>query len=484
MDQKKITGNLFSGVSWLLSGTSIQAVLQIIVLIVLARILTPEDFGIITAAQIIINLSLIFAQLGVGPALIQRKNIASRTIRTGNTISLVFGFSLFVLTFLLSGYLERFFDISGLSLVIKFLSISFIIQSVSVIYESLLYRKFRYNIIAISEVISYLVGYGLLSITFAYLGFGYMSLVYGILAKHLIKTLILFAKSEKKYGLSYSNKEAREILIFGGGMTLSKIYNYFALQADNVIIGRYLNAEILGMYSKAYQLISMPANLIGGALDKALFPIFSAIQDDLNKVVSYYYSILSLICTLLLPVSVVLFFNSENVILLILGEQWIEIAPVFGILVIALFFRTAYKISVSTLRSIGLVYKNAHFQLLYAFKVIVFSLVGVRYGVFGVSLGVLMAIISIYVILYFYTSNKLKSDSYNLFSTHIDGFVLLFIMNIFMLFQFGFDLHGYMNLTMSIILYIITVLIYIIATNYYKRNYILNIYYEKLNSAR
>src|SRR5699024_8282375 len=136
----------------------------------------------------------------------------------------------------------------------------------------------------------------------------------------------------------------KELIYFGGGQSLTQISAEITNEGDNFIVGRLLGADALGLYSRAYQLMVTPASLLGKVLDKVLFPVASKIQDDEKRLPYLYKEGIRLTTTLMFPGSLFLAINAESIILLLFGDQWLELTVPFQILAISLFFRSSYKI--------------------------------------------------------------------------------------------------------------------------------------------
>lgn len=421
--KNNLKNKTINGLLWMFSGSVVQAILQVIVLMVLSRLIAPEDFGVINAALIVISFSTVFSMLGVGPAIIQKKELNTNHIRTAYTVSVVLGLVFFVLCFLTAPIIASFFKIDELSIVLKFLSIIFILNGLSIISEALISRNLMFNKLVRVQVISYIV-YGSISSMLGFLGFGVWALAIGQVSQVMTKMIMcnLLYRHDKK--LVIKVKELKELLYFSGGFSIGKINNQIALQGDNIMVGRTLGPEQLGLYGRAYELITMPATLFGKTLDKVLFPAMSAIQNNNKKLSKVYLNGISLTSILVMPISVILFLSSNEIILLLFGSQWEGVSEPFGILVLALYFRTGYKISDSLVRAKGAVYLRAWRQGIYAFLVIMGSYIGHFYGVVGVSLGVSIAIVINYILMAVLSINLIKIKKADFLLSHKNGLVL------------------------------------------------------------
>jgi len=347
---------------------------------VLARILSPAEFGIVTASLVISGFGLIFTEIGVGPSIVQKKNITVEHIKAGFFIS---AFISIVMAYSVNEFkneISELFNIKDLAGVIPYLALIYLLRGLTVVSEALLQRKHEFKKISIIEFISYSLGYGVTSIILAYQGYSYWSLIIAQLVQTIIPLIPVFKIAPYK-----------ELLYFGVGFTAAKIANYVANQSDKFIISRYLGESALGLYGRSYQLAVMPINLIGRVLDKVTFPIMSEMQGDERKLKTGYEKLLISASFMAFPLSCILFILSDEIVLFVLGDKWLSVTTIFQIMVFGLVFKLAFKISDSMLKALGKVYKLAVRQTVYAFAVSIFCFVGAHYSINWVAVGLLLA---------------------------------------------------------------------------------------------
>jgi PST family polysaccharide transporter len=187
-------------------------------------------------------------------------------------------------------------------------------------------------------------------------------------------------------------ESAKELLNYGGGYTLARIGNYVATQGDNLVVGRWLGTQALGFYGRSYQLVVMPVTLLGQVLHSVLFPVMARIQDDRERMALAYKRGVAVIAIVVLPVSVVLEILAPEFILTLFGAQWRGAVVPFQVLCVGMLFRTSYRMSDSIALSSGAVYRRAGRQWIYAVCVICGAWFGTRWGLAGVSWGVVAAL--------------------------------------------------------------------------------------------
>lgn len=393
MEKNALGRKTFTGFIWTSVGTWGQGIVQVITMVILARLLMPSDFGLASAAMVIVVFGMLFAQLGVAPALVQRYELEEVHIRTGYTISLVLGASLGIATYLAADLIAGLFQIDGLAPLVRLTALAFPIQSLSVVAESLLQRNLRFRDLAITQTLAQFFGFGLVALTLALLGFGALALVIANIVQFALRATMLLLLSPHSKRPQFHLRAARELFYFGGGQTIARLGNQVASQADYIITGRWLGAEALGLYTRTYQLMALPATIIGTALDKVLFPSMARFQHDKPELARWFTQGSGAIALVTLPISAASFVLAPEIVLVLLGDQWTSMIPALQIFVFGMMFRTSYKISDSLARATGAVYRRAWRQSLYALAVILGAWVGQHWGIEGVATGVLGAVI-------------------------------------------------------------------------------------------
>lgn len=387
-----LTDRTLSSFLWTFGGIVGQATSQLIVVAILARLLVPSDFGAASAALIVIGFLQIFGQLGIGPALIQRPKLEDQHISTGVGLSIVLGLLAGVLVFAFAPLVADFFRLPDVKDLVRVMAIAFPLDAISVVNRSLMQREMRFRELAIVETVSYAIGYGVVGIVLALLQFGVWALVLASIGQSGVRTLLLLILSRHRFSIGFNATAAKQLMHYGIGLSISRIGNYFAIQGDNAVVGRWLGATALGVYGRAYQLIVMPANLFGSVIDQVLFPAMASVQDDKTRLGRAFLRSVTTVAMVTLPVSAMLIVLAPELIALILGPRWQDVVLPFQILSFGMMFRTSYKMGDSLARATGQIYKQAWRQWFYAALVIGGALIGQRWGSPGVAAGVVFAV--------------------------------------------------------------------------------------------
>lgn len=423
-----LTQKTFKGFFWQFGGSMFQTIVQLGVLFVLARLISKAEFGVVQSALVVVGLSKLLTQMGVGPALVQKSDLTPLHIRAGATISLMLSLLFFLIVFFGSGLIADFFNMPELVNVLKVVAVLFILEGVNTVSQSLLLREMKQKVLVKIDFISYLVGYGLVAIALSYYGFGLWSLVIGQILQSLLKCILSFVKSKHSILPYFGKAESKELLYYGGGHTLARMFNYLALQGDNIVTGRYLGANALGIYSRAYATMVKPVSLIGTSLDKVLFPAMAARQNQPDRLIEAFINGSRLITFLCIPISCVLIFSSREIINVLLGSKWEEVIVPFQILTSGLIFRMGYKMGDSLSRATGNVYSRAKRQFVYAFCVIFGCYIGTYWGIIGVAFGTLFAVTVNYILMIHLSLSILKINwTYFLKRVFADLYIAIFL---------------------------------------------------------
>ena len=383
-----LTHQVMGGLLWTAGGKGAFVVLQLGVVLVLARLLTPTEFGVAGAALVVLQFSSIFSQLGFGPALVQRGSLEERHVRTAYTCSFLLGVALAAVVYASSSLIASFFRMPDLEPLLRAVAWIFPARGLGTVSLSLLQRERRFQWLATVEVVTYAVGYGLVATVLAWRGLGAWALVVGQLVQVAIQTaLTLLARPPASLPVP-DWQSFRELVYFGGGVTVSRVSSYVAANGDNLVVGRWLGAEALGLYGRAYVLMAQPARMFGLILDQVLFPVLSGVQADTRRLAAGFRRGVALVASLILPVSVAFTVFAPELVNLLLGPGWSGVVLPFRVLALAMLFRASHPVSDSLSRAVGAVYERAWRHTAYALLVLVGSWIGQHWGLTGVALAI------------------------------------------------------------------------------------------------
>ncbi|PKO02588.1 MAG: lipopolysaccharide biosynthesis protein [Chloroflexi bacterium HGW-Chloroflexi-5] len=369
-----------------LIGQGLKFVLQMTSTAILARLLTPADFGLIAMVSAITGFILIFKDLGLSMATIQQPKITQEQISTLFWVNVAFSFIVLLVMGLLSPVIAWFYDESKLIWVTIILSTGIMMGGFSVQHQALLRRQMRYINLALIDVIALLFGL-ITAIASAFLGLGYWSLVIQQLMTALITLIGVLVSAKWKPGLPSKQAGIKSMLNFGKNMTIYGILNYFARNLDNILIGRFLGAASLGFYSRAYSLILAPISQIISPLTAVANPTLSRLQDDPLRFRNYYLKAIKFIAYATIPLIAFMGVLSKEIIALLLGEQWGETAKLFQILAISAIWHPLGSTVGWIYVSLGKTDRMAKWGFISIPLIILSFIIGLRWGAQGVAIG-------------------------------------------------------------------------------------------------
>jgi O-antigen/teichoic acid export membrane protein len=316
------------------SSQGAQFVLQSISTVVLARLLTPADYGLVAMVVAITGIGQAFADLGLSEATIQRPEINHDQVSALFWINVGIGLALMLVTVGLAPVFAWFYREPRLKDIAFVVSFTFLIGGLRVQHTALLKRQMRFVSLAIRDVASWLIGVPV-AILMAWRGAGYWAIVALPLTVNFTQMTLSWLMVRWIPGLPRRGAEIRSLVTFGGKVAASYLINYVNRSTDSVLIGWYWGAGPLGLYSRACNLLMLPIRQLIPPADSVVVPAFSRVQDDPERFARYFLRSANLMVWITAPLFGFLFVAAEPVIILTLGKKWLEAAPVFQILVIA-----------------------------------------------------------------------------------------------------------------------------------------------------
>ena len=387
------------GFAWLAMSSAVQGLLRIVVVAILARLLTPADFGVVGAALIVVGFADLFSRLGVGPSLVQFPELREAHVQTGFTVAVLLGFVMTGATLGTAPLAARFLDLPNLVPVLGVMAWIFPIKALSTVSDSLIQRELSFKRLAGVDVVTYSLGYGGVGIAMALLGFGVWSLAWALLAQAALQAAILLRLQPHTVRPGIEGVALRELMRSGSGFTTATVFNYIATRGDNIVVGRWLGAGALGLYDRAYALMNSSNGVLGTVLNRVLFPSFARVQHDPQQLADAYLRCSSLLALVALPTTLYCVALAPEIVGVALGDQWDAAVPAFQLLSAGVFFRLAYKMCTTVAKGCGELYHNAVIQLVYASIIVGGAVLTVRFGVAGVAASTLLGLFVNYVLL-------------------------------------------------------------------------------------
>ncbi|OJF94719.1 lipopolysaccharide biosynthesis protein [Alkalibacterium sp. 20] len=311
---------------------------QLLVQAVLSRILTPQEYGIVAAVNIFLVFFQLLADFGLGPAIIQNKDLDHKEVNAIFSFSLYIAFGLAILFIFLGYPMSVFYGDDVFIPISRILAIAVFFYGILVVPQSILLREKNFKLVNITTVIGASVS-GVISIILALLGFSYYAIIIGNTAKAFTLFVVFYIKTDTKISLKFSWAPLKKIFAFSRNQFLFNFINYFSRNLDNLLIGRYFSSSALAFYDKAYQVSLYPNQVLTSLVTSVIHPILSDYEDEKDRIKRVYLRISNLLATLGMPLSVFLFFSAEEVILFLFGGQWGGSVLAFQILALSIWIQ-------------------------------------------------------------------------------------------------------------------------------------------------
>jgi lipopolysaccharide exporter len=327
------TKDAVKGISWLGFFRVASRGVSYIRIAILARLLTPLQFGLADVALIVLGVTEIFTETGVNLFLIQQKEKIDKYIDTAWVVSIIRGGLISLLIVLSAQIVSIFFQNPEIYNFLIFTALipvvrGFINPSVVLLVKELDFRKefyFRTSIFIVEVVVGVYLAFVLRSS---------IAIIAGILAGAIFESIVSFMIVKPTPAFKYNYDIFREILKSGKWFTMTGIFSYLYHNGDNIAVGRILGTAPLGLYQRVYSISILPITEVSDVILKVTYAVFAKISSDVARLRRAYLKSIVSVCVIVIPVGSVFFFFPEQTIRIILGEQWIEAAPALKVLAV------------------------------------------------------------------------------------------------------------------------------------------------------
>lgn len=373
------------GVLWSFLNQGGNQILNLLITFILARLVSPEEFGVIGMITVFTGFAIRFVDFGFSTALIYKKNVDEKDISTVFTINTIFGLGLSLIFFFAAPLIADFYQNPILNKLTKSFSIIFLVTGLSGVNKALMTKKMNFKLSTIISFVSLLLS-SALAIFLAYEGYGVWAILFKILSQEVIITILYFLLFPVNQKFRFFKKSFSSMFIMGRNVAGDSVVNYWNRNADNLMIGKMIGGEALGLYSKAYSVMLLPLNNITRVISKVMFPSFSIIQDDIPQIRTIYLKATRLIAFITFPMMAGLSILSESFVLATFGKDWIEMAPLISILSVLGAFQSILSLNGVIYNSLGK--SHLAFRLTLAFGVvnIIGFFIGIKlYGIIGLA---------------------------------------------------------------------------------------------------
>ena len=367
-----------------LGGQGVKFALGLLSTAALARLLRPQDFGLLGMVTSITAFVGLFRDLGLSNATVQRAEVTHAQVSFLFWVNVGLSFAVALIVVALAPLIAWFYHEPRLISVTMVLSLTFIFSGLTVQHQALLRRQMQFKALAIRDAVA-LAGGIAVGITLALLGFGYWSLVALLFTTSVLNCILVWTICGWRPGRFQRGVGARGMLAFGGNLTAFNVLNYFSRNFDNILIGRVLGAAPLGIYAKAYGLLMLPIAQINMPMAAVLLPGLSRLQSAPQEYKRLFTNAVRAISLVTVPIVVFSFCLSQDVVLVLLGPRWLSVAPVFQLLAPAALFGAIAFVPNWLCQSLGRSRRQFHYALVSAPICVAGFLIGIKWGIAGVA---------------------------------------------------------------------------------------------------
>lgn len=335
MTDEGLKMNVFTGIRWNGIYYFIVTIGGVAQLYILVRLLSPSDFGMMAIVNAVIAFSSIFLDAGMGSGIIYKQEYSNSTLSTLYLISIIVGVGLTAIILILSPILSWFYGIEGLFPLLNLVSMIFIFNGFGNLYQVLLRKELQFRILSLIHISSFFISISM-TIFLAFAGYGVYSLVWGMLLSGIVNAILYIINGRKYFKPTNSFKwaEIKFYLEFGFFQLGERLFNVFNGQIDVLLIGKFLGADILGVYDVLKRFIMRPIQIINPVITSVMFPFMSKVQSKGIDLAHLYHKQLNAICLINFPIYVLLFVLADAVIIWMFGQEWLEYRSIFLILIL------------------------------------------------------------------------------------------------------------------------------------------------------
>ena len=402
-----------SGVKWVTVSTIVNNLLQLTLISILARFLSPTDFGLMALVNVVIEFSSYFIDAGFSNIIIQKQDINRRQLSSIYWLSILTGVVIYLIIFFLSPSLSAFYRETELEPLLKFVAVTFLIIPFGQQHKSLFQKELKFDTIALIEIVSRVVSF-IVGVLAAIRGLGVYSLALMVLSNSVVSTILLLFKGMKSYKPSFifSHTEIRNFYSFGFYQLGERTLNYFASQLDTIIIGKILGADKLGIYTVAKNLIMKPAQIINPIVTKVAFPTMAKVQGDIESLKRIYLNTIRYLSSVNFPIHLGIAILAEPLTIILFGTKWYDAIILVKVLAFFGMIRSIYNPVGSLLLARGRADLGFFWNVYSSIISSAIILLGSLWGLLGISFAQIAALIVLSIPFYLMLIKKMIHAGY------------------------------------------------------------------------
>lgn len=396
-----------SGFFWVAIERLGQQGLAGITFIILARLLTPEDFGLIGMLMIFIGVSQSFIDSGMGQALIRKKEITDQDRSTVFWLNLFLSFVFYGLLYFAAPFIAAFYDQPELTNLTRFMGLTVIFNGIAIVQRSELTQRLEFKKQTYAQIPALLIS-AIVSIGMAYLGYGVWAIASQFVLTAFLSSILLWVMAPAKILISWDKETFISLFNFGYKLLISGLLHTTYEHIYKLVIGKYFLASTLGFYTQAQRLQQLASQTLVGIIQKVTYPLLAKTSDDPVRLKHGYRQIITGSSFIIFPGMLILILFAKPIMQYILGEQWISAAPFLQLLCISGILHHLHAINLNILKVLGRTDLYLKLEIIKKINITIAIIIGLQFGIYGLLIG---QVVASYVALFinaFYTSKFLN----------------------------------------------------------------------------
>ncbi|TQE98981.1 MAG: lipopolysaccharide biosynthesis protein [Spiribacter salinus] len=391
-----LRGDVLASVGWVAGSRMAGQAFTWVVTLVVIRLLDPADYGLMALATMLISFMLLLSELGLGPAMIQAREIRCDQLPDIFGTTLLFNAFLTALTWATAPLVASFFDEPALVDVLRVLALQFLLLAFTLMPEALLQRGMEFRSWSLGSLGARVTG-SLATLVLAWYGFGVWSLVWGNLLTFVTRAAVVNWLVPCLFLPRLRPKRIIDMLRFGGHVTATRVLSFAYQHADYLIVGKLLGKDALGFYSVSYQLAAMPMQRLASIVNRVALPAFARVQTEPSLAGRHYLKAVRLVSLFGVPVMWGISSVTPEAVPLILGARWETAQVPLQIICLVIPLRMTSNLLAPALQGLGRSDVGLYNMLRVFCTMVIAFLVGAQWGIVGVAMAWALAWPSVYL---------------------------------------------------------------------------------------
>lgn len=391
-----------SGMSWSFAGTVADRLIGFVVGIILARLLTPKEYGLVGIVAVFIVLTEPFIDSGFSNALIRKKDCTKTDYSTVFYFNFLIGILVYLALFFSAPVISTFFKEPQLTGITRAVGLVVLIDAAALIQTTILTKQINFRKQTVITVTSTVIS-GSLGIYLAYNGYGVWSLVYRTIAQHATSAVLLWVTSNWRPAVLFSNSSFREMFRFGSSILISAIIDKLYFNIYNLIIAKFFSARELGLYSRANMFKNIVSSTIGDIVGKISFPVLSTLQSEPERLLANYKKLLTSASFITLIILITIAASAESLVLALIGEQWTDSIIYLQLLCFAGIFYPLHAMTRTLLFVHGRSKMFLKLQVATKLLTVPAIIIGIFMGIVPLIIGMIVASVAEYIMKAYYS---------------------------------------------------------------------------------